>query len=65
MAWFIGLMSGTSLDGVDGVLACRIDNGTIRDALFGAQVDMHGRVPHRPAVSRVKPQTHDPPVDDQ
>lgn len=27
MAWFIGLMSGTSLDGVDGVLAEMADNG--------------------------------------
>lgn len=43
MAWFIGLMSGTSLDGVDGVLAWSADEAT---AKLGAPLQSRGHA-HR------------------
>jgi anhydro-N-acetylmuramic acid kinase len=44
MAWTIGLMSGTSLDGVDGVLAAAGDDG------FGATVHRHHHQAFPPAL---------------
>ncbi len=38
MAWFIGLMSGTSLDGVDGVLAQVEGNSTLQSRVHAHQV---------------------------
>ncbi|HEY6774712.1 MAG TPA: anhydro-N-acetylmuramic acid kinase, partial [Oxalicibacterium sp.] len=35
---YIGLMSGTSLDGVDGALAAFGEDGTLRDTLASAHI---------------------------
>jgi anhydro-N-acetylmuramic acid kinase len=42
MAWFIGLMSGTSLDGVDGVLARQVDDSALPEVEGHVRLELPG-----------------------